>query len=460
MTKYDGVFVLSVQPDSDRPFLFHYQGSEVIQLTYIHPKAVSLFEHAHYLELDSSFSTLEPYVYSIPLAIINNNAMPLGIQLSPTESSAHYQTFFTHLEHAMGNPDIITHKIWLSDQGSGIIKFVADNAGTHFFCFRHLLEAIGSNTFAALIAARLLFTTGPEEYKIELIQALEDMNLMIEEREPSFSEKQQKQLCKLFELMKLNNKICPQNSDTPDYFQSLWNRSHYRVTTCSNHSERLHRECNDKTFTSRSMLRNLDNVLKVLDAKFQVVSEEPNRQAKYQFSKLKKLAEKNDAPLETDCPHSWCHWGEIYSARFGVSNFPCYHTARSTDEILFEPLPDLTSFSKSNAPIVIRMATEWQFQDKRNEPNKKVADALNERNSEEPELDDDGKFLYQLCHEILVLGRINENRFTGILIELSVRWGQYCTVNQNNPEKIKKRSLFRYETWKEIGYWKAKYMRP
>jgi hypothetical protein len=277
---------------------------EVIQLTYIHPKAIFLVENAHYFELDSSFSALEPYVYSIPLAIINNNALPLGIQLSPTESSEHYQTFFQHLEQIIGIEGVFKQKIWLSDQGSGIKKFVVDNAGMHFLCFRHLVEAIGSSTFAALIASRLLFTTGPEEYKIELTQALEDMNLMIEEGEPSFSEKQQKQLCNLFELQKIDNTISTQNSGEPNYFQSRWNRSRFRVTTCSNHSERLHRECKDKTIHHTSVLQNLDIVLKVLDDKFHVVTEDPNRQAKCQFSKLKKAAEQNETPFETISPYT------------------------------------------------------------------------------------------------------------------------------------------------------------
>jgi hypothetical protein len=319
------------------------------------------------------------------------------------------------------------------------------------------LEAIGSNSFAAVIASRFLFTTCPEEYTTELAQALEDMNLMIEEGEPSFSEKQQKQLCKLFELIKIDNKIVPQNPEDPSYFQSLWNRSLFRVTTCSNHSERLHRECNEKIITHKSVLRNLETVLKIMDAKFQVVSEEPNRQAQRQFSKLKREAEKNETPFETICPHTWCQWGKIYSARFGVSNFPCYHTARATTEIIFDPLPILTSFTNANDPIIVQMNTEWQFAERSQDLSKKRSSDLNERTSDEPVLNEDGKFLYQLTHEIVQLAYLDENRFTAVLIDLSTKWGEFCTLNGNNHDEIKRRSTFRYEMWKNINYWKENF---
>jgi hypothetical protein len=38
-----------------------------------------------YYELDCSFTALEPYVYSIPLAVRANVGIPLGIVIAPSE---------------------------------------------------------------------------------------------------------------------------------------------------------------------------------------------------------------------------------------------------------------------------------------------------------------------------------------------------------------------------------------
>jgi hypothetical protein len=139
--------------------------------------------------------------------------------------------------------------------------------------------------------------------------------------------------------------------------------------------------------------------------------------------------------------------------------FPCYHTARATNEINFAPLPVLTACAKSNTPIVLQIGNEWAFLERRREHNKRLPVDLNERISELLELEDDAKFLYQLSREILELASLHENRFTGILIELSTKWGEYRTLNQNNYEDVRRRSAFRYEVWKDIDYWKGKYMR-
>jgi hypothetical protein len=52
----------------------------------------------------------------------------------------------------------------LSDQGMALKAYARTFKLRHYFCFRHLLESLGSKTFSALLARRLLFTASENKY--------------------------------------------------------------------------------------------------------------------------------------------------------------------------------------------------------------------------------------------------------------------------------------------------------
>jgi hypothetical protein len=170
LNSFPGVFFIELRDVTDyRTCPLMYQEKEVVQITYIHPLAISIVNYASYFQIDASFKALKPYAYSIPLGIIQNEALPLGLQMSPSEKGLLYQTFFTQLQstvHQHIDPDFsFEYQAFLSDQGKGLINFVQSVNGRHFFCYRHLIEAVRSSTFASLILRRLLFTSSFEEYE-------------------------------------------------------------------------------------------------------------------------------------------------------------------------------------------------------------------------------------------------------------------------------------------------------
>jgi hypothetical protein len=62
------------------------ENNEVIQFTWIFPHAYAIMNEAQYFQIDSSFEVFKPFVFSVPLAIINNDNFPLGLQISLIEN--------------------------------------------------------------------------------------------------------------------------------------------------------------------------------------------------------------------------------------------------------------------------------------------------------------------------------------------------------------------------------------
>ena len=66
--------------------LLVYQNHSVQFFIWIAPWAVAFFTNCGYFQLDASFKALRPYVYSVPLLVQNNAAIPIGIILGPSEN--------------------------------------------------------------------------------------------------------------------------------------------------------------------------------------------------------------------------------------------------------------------------------------------------------------------------------------------------------------------------------------
>jgi hypothetical protein len=175
----------------------HYNNNfEIIKLTYITKYAVEISHRAQYFQLDTSFKAIFPYVYSIPLGIIQNDSFPLGLQLSISETTDHYSTFFRELSKLIEQPNFFEEKAFLSDMGTALKKFCKDFKIKHFYCYRHILERLGSKTFLALIVRKLLFTSSPMEFEIHYNQALDDLEHL--NRMNKLTENQIKFIKKLF----------------------------------------------------------------------------------------------------------------------------------------------------------------------------------------------------------------------------------------------------------------------
>ena len=289
--------------------LLKYNNLTVQCLTWIADWAIIVLDYAKslgstYFQIDASFMALKPYVYCVPMLIIQNAPIPLGLVLDPSESHYLFLKFFDYIEKYI---DCINSFPVLSDQGTAIISYCKSKNINQYFCYRHLIEKLGSGSLIGIFAKNLLFSPTIEIYEIKLIQYISDINLFIEKG--IITEKQIKKFVQIFEL-EFSNGIITQ-SNTTDFQNALWNRSLLGISTCSNHIERLHRTLNEKTSGKRSIIERLFICINEINNYYINFEKNSRKQAKSLLNKLIKKAKKNKYDFKK-CPFD-CHWGEIYS---------------------------------------------------------------------------------------------------------------------------------------------------
>jgi hypothetical protein len=59
---------------------------------------------------------------------------------------------------------LVERKPILSDKGTALMASCKSYEYRHYFCFRHLLELLGSKTFVAMLSRRLFLTSSEAEY--------------------------------------------------------------------------------------------------------------------------------------------------------------------------------------------------------------------------------------------------------------------------------------------------------
>jgi hypothetical protein len=350
---------LLYRPNSEHIYFPFSNKTEVVQMTWIFPHAKQILEAAQYFEIDASFEVFHPYVFSVSLAIIDNNSFPLGLQISPTENFRHYLTFFQNLEKSFDLHNFFKGKIFLSDMGKAIGKIVKHLKAKQYICYRHLLETFGSNTLLSIVVHRLLFTSSAEDLLSRLPQALSDLNHLfgIGEINPS----QLKKLINYFPILFAHNKFERDLSRSLSFDECLWKRSESHVTSCSNHIERLHRTIKDKISTNMPMMKKVVIAINELTQRFIRALTNPGSQALKFYSKLKKRAIDQNLPKTNTCTHPNCNWSYIFSQRFGITGYPCIHTVQSIE--ITPPMPPVFESPQITSENIIRIYEEkqWNF---------------------------------------------------------------------------------------------------
>ena len=284
--------------------------------------------------------------------------------MGPSEHSNLFLKFFELLEEY--NFTFVTQNFRiLSDEGKAIIAFAKVKNCPHFFCYRHLIEKVGSSTIIGQKTRRLLFQTKVDYYKFALKQALSDVNYMIDIK--IINEKQLNKFVKIFDLKVLNDGHVFSNENI-NYQHALWNREEFGISTCSNHIERLHRSLNEKVEPKHSISSWLLTVMYHITSLQQSFSSNSRKQAKSLISEMKHYAQ-NHGQCNEICPHA-CNWNIIYFHGFNINGFPCKHTVlTSSINFVDIQIPEDNSeiYQKT---IVEKQIPNWDFsEENRNDTN-------------------------------------------------------------------------------------------
>jgi hypothetical protein len=313
------------------PYPLQDHGADVIPFSWIAPWArrLLMMGGVQYLELDASFHAVRPYVYAIPFAVIANYGIPLGLIMTPTERQESYELFYEGARRVGVDSAVVDVLPLLSDEGLGLIAYARAHRLSHYFCFRHRLELLGSGTFVALLARRLFFCGTESEYRSLKLVTIIDFD--VARTESAITPEGAQQFCRFFGLEIDRNGHCIELRDDPFVPQALWSsRGDRGVATCSNHCEGSHGRLNRKTSGKLSLLRRLAIVIDFINAKAEKFTPDAvNRSARQTLYGLQIWA--NDHPdkaCRSPCP---CGWDRIDAHRYQLANFPCRHTAANCE---------------------------------------------------------------------------------------------------------------------------------
>ena len=388
-------FLLLYKSSISENNLLVHNDKQVQYLVWIAPWCKKFLEfHSGYIQIDASFYALHPYVYSVPLLILDNAAIPLGIVLGPQENNHLFNYFYDFVGRIYPSLILQLKKMpILSDEGSAIKLFAQIQGLIQFFCYRHLIEKLGSNSILGEIARFLLFQPTKKHYNKVLPQVISDVNEYISESLVKTA--QVEKFRNIFEFKLLDNKLVA----VDDHQHGIWHRMEYGISTCSNHIERLHRTLNEAVSEMRSIYRKLDAVLSKLFDYFNNFSTNSRNQAIKLLNKFKKKKKKHNFNNCNECPHQ-CGWSNIYSNRFGIPNFPCIHTALSFQGCITKiPIPDNINLN------IFQLVTEKAIENIKFSSNKK--ETTIKYNFTEDEMrpikygSDEFRFLVQTSREIL-----------------------------------------------------------
>jgi hypothetical protein len=242
---------------------FQYRHDSVVGLVWLPPWSIYEFQKSDYIEIDTSFKALRPYVYSIPLATTANEFFPLALVVGLSESVQLYQLFFDAIDSIGIFKDNLMTKPFLSDQGKALKSVFRDF--NHFICLRHLIENFGSNSMIGQIVHRLAFSSTPEDFIYQSDISLRDIETL-----QSHTTLDSKQLKRLFKRFGTFDDTNPPNFTLESWFdQLIWKRAEDGVSTCSNHAEGVHRWLNNETRNEAIPRKRLDIVIKCIFKRYE-----------------------------------------------------------------------------------------------------------------------------------------------------------------------------------------------
>jgi hypothetical protein len=181
---------------------------------------------------------------------------------------------------------------------------------------------IGSGTWVAKIAPRLLFTSSEAEYESLVDDAFADLNALVEEGMTD------KGPVDRFRAIFGNTAETSLATFRP---QPLWIRAIWGVTTCSNRVERLHRELTSAVENVPSLFHRLGCIYQALVNRFEATCRMKHDQAMKLARRFSRIDGRKDVCAKVQA--GLCGWSDIYSKHFGIPGFPCPHTVFDSQQL-------------------------------------------------------------------------------------------------------------------------------
>jgi hypothetical protein len=303
------------------PFL--YEGAALVSAVWITRCALSAFASAKYIELDCSWRAIGQFAYCFPLGIVNNEAIPLGFIITPTEAKLTYEWFFHDLEEYVGRP--LPAKCVLSDEGEAIIAFVRDRGWPHFFCWWHLIHKFRGCRILQIMVIRILRLPEKRDFLLELETVKMQLTLLVDTEYVSLAD------AKTFAVF-LGYSVYPiRDGEECHYRHGVWDRHHIEDCATTAHNERIHRTTEGKTEAVVTLPERLRRAEEVITTKCKQFTEGVHQQRQRLIKNM--IAQKADQTSECQC-ESCRRRTQLLARRYGVKRVPCKHTVK---DFVFPP---------------------------------------------------------------------------------------------------------------------------
>jgi hypothetical protein len=404
---------------------YTYEGHHVVSFCWIACWALEAFAIAQFIELDCSWKAVKFYAYCIPLAIINNEAIPLGFIITPTEAQETYEWFFDDLEHAAGAP--LAPKTILSDEHAALKGFADLRGWPHVFCYYHLINKFKDDPVLQLMAARILRLPELELFDAELpavllqLDLLHDRHLINDAAATKFA---------IF----LGFPAYPVDPTWRHEFRhGIWDRDDFVDPANTAHDERIHRTAENRTAEVADYVQQFDQIVALITKKYDDFQNGKHPQRKRILNELKaQRAEPKDVCDAPSCRRR----RELWAHRFGLGYFPCKHTVHSPTDISPPDVPTvrLQGDPSTFAPLAVLVTPtpSWAF------ATEKPASAAMTVSQFEPVRQlpqTENEFLIRVMRETAKLRRIDNKK--DLMLDICIAWRtstpNTCEDERNDP---------------------------
>jgi hypothetical protein len=405
--------------------------STVISLCWITVWALAAFSLAQFIELDCSWKAIKLYTYCIPLAIIDNEAVPLGFIITPTEAQNTYEWFFADLANYAGQP--LPPKPVLSDEGSAVIAFANNRQWPQFFCYFHLIRKFESSPVLQLMATRILRIPTEEHFSSELPSVLHQLYSLVSARHIDTDQ------AKMFARF-LGYPDYPVEPQWPHNFRhGMWQRSEIGSPASNAHNERIHRTAENRTAEVADFVQQLGQLEILVNKKCDEFQDCKHPQRNRIINQLK--AQKAESRKNCQSPSCLAR-SVIWAHRFRVGAFPCKHTVHQFE---FRSKSTSRRFQTvlQNRTLLVDVVEDWKFE-KRQRAGARIPpfSFIYKFEPVRPCPADDRSFLIRVMRESAKFRRITEK--TNLMLDIFREWED---LHQDQRSTLRDDLEVRSEFW-------------
>lgn len=130
------------------------------------------------IELDTSYSSIKPYVFSVPTLIHRNTEIPFALLVGPVECHELYLLLYNSFNLINSElSDILLSTKILSDEHSCFECLQKRYGFALYYCYVHLIRSFGGHSSIPILVREFLFYKREEEFFTNLPRFIKTFKL-------------------------------------------------------------------------------------------------------------------------------------------------------------------------------------------------------------------------------------------------------------------------------------------